>query len=304
MKADPTVVREYLLELQARFCSAFEELEGEKRFVGEEWKDADRGLSLPRVLTDGAIIERAAVNFSHTLGDALPGAATVRRPDLAGHRFEAVSLSLIAHPRNPHVPTTHANFRFFVADKKNDDPVWWFGGGFDLTPYYGYEEDAVHWHENAQEACRPFGKDVYPQFKRACDKYFYLPHRDETRGVGGLFFDDLSDWGFETTFAFLRSAGDRFLPGYLPILERRKAVPYGDREREFQLYRRGRYVEFNLIYDRGTLYGLQAGRRIEAVLASMPPRVRWEYDWQPEPGSAEADLYEKFLKPRDWLTSA
>ena len=295
-------VRDYLRDLQDRICGALEIADGQARFVEDPGQDPETGVSLPRVLSDGPVLERAAVNFTHARGRELPAAATKRRPELAGRAFEAVSLSLIVHPRNPYVPTTHMNLRFFLAGVETASPVWWFGGGFDLTPYYGFEEDAVHWHRTAREACVPFGPDVHPRFKRGCDEYFFLEHRKEPRGIGGLFFDDFAEWDFEQTFALVRSVGDHFLPGYLPIVERRKGIAYGEREREFQLLRRGRYVEFNLIYDRGTLYGLQSGRRIEAVLASLPPRVSWAYDWKPEPGSAEASLYEVFLRPRDWLT--
>jgi len=295
-------VRDYLRDLQDRICGALEIADGQARFVEDPGQDPETGVSLPRVLSDGPVLERAAVNFTHARGRELPAAATKRRPELAGRAFEAVSLSLIVHPRNPYVPTTHMNLRFFLAGVETASPVWWFGGGFDLTPYYGFEEDAVHWHRTAREACVPFGPDVHPRFKRGCDEYFFLEHRKEPRGIGGLFFDDFAEWDFEQTFALVRSVGDHFLPGYLPIVERRKGIAYGEREREFQLLRRGRYVEFNLIYDRGTLYGLQSGRRLEAVLASLPPRVSWAYDWKPEPGSAEASLYEVFLRPRDWLT--
>jgi len=295
-------VHDYLRDLQDRVCGALQIADGQARFVEDPGQDPETGVSLPRVLSDGPVLERAAVNFTHARGRELPAAATKRRPELAGRAFEAVSLSLIVHPRNPYVPTTHMNLRFFLAGVETASPVWWFGGGFDLTPYYGFEEDAVHWHRTAREACVPFGPDVHPRFKRGCDEYFFLEHRKEPRGIGGLFFDDFAEWDFEQTFALVRSVGDHFLPGYLPIVERRKGIAYGEREREFQLLRRGRYVEFNLIYDRGTLYGLQSGRRLEAVLASLPPRVSWAYDWKPEPGSAEASLYEVFLRPRDWLT--
>jgi coproporphyrinogen III oxidase len=295
-------VRDYLRDLQDRICGALEIADGQARFVEDPGQDPETGVSLPRVLSDGPVLERAVVNFTHARGGELPAAATKRRPELAGRAFEAVSLSLIVHPRNPYVPTTHMNLRFFLAGVETGSPVWWFGGGFDLTPHYGFEADAVHWHCTAREACEPFGPEMHPRFKRGCDEYFFLEHRKEPRGIGGLFFDDFAEWDFERTFALVRSVGDHFLPGYLPIVERRKGMAYGEREREFQLLRRGRYVEFNLIYDRGTLYGLQSGRRIEAVLASLPPRVSWAYDWKPEPGSAEARLYEVFLRPRDWLT--
>lgn len=295
-------VGEYLQDLQERLCTALQEADGTARFGRDPAPTGGGGLSLPRVLAEGAVFEKAAVNFSRSLGDRLPAAATARRPELGGRSFEALSVSLIVHPRNPYVPTTHLNLRFFTAaGPAGADPVWWFGGGFDLTPYYGFREDAAHWHRTARAACEPFGPGTYARFKEWCDQYFYLPHRGEARGVGGLFFDDLSEWEFEDTFAFVRAVGDAFLPAYLPIVERRREHPYGDRERDFQQLRRGRYVEFNLLYDRGTLYGLQSGRRIEAVLASLPPRVRWLYDWRPEPASAEARLVEDFLTPRDWL---
>jgi coproporphyrinogen III oxidase len=297
-------VRGYLRDLQDRICDALERADGEARFVEDVWEDPEAGASLPRFLSGGPVLERAAVNFTHAKGRELPAAATARRPELAGCPFEAASLSVIVHPRNPYVPTTHMNLRFFLAGGGTGSPRWWFGGGLDLTPYYGFEEDAVHWHRTARDACAPFGPDVHPRFKRWCDEYFFLEHRKEARGIGGLFFDDFAEWDFERTFALARSVGDHFLPGYLPILERRKGISYGEREREFQLLRRGRYVEFNLLYDRGTLYGLQSGRRIEAVLASLPPRVRWAYDRKPEPGSPEAMLYEVFLPPRDWLSGS
>jgi coproporphyrinogen III oxidase len=297
-----TPVREYLLDLQDRVCRALEGQDGGARFV-EQRDEAGGGLARPRVLEGGPVIEKTAVNFTHSIGSRMPPAATERRPELAGRGFEAVSLSLIVHPRNPHAPTSHMNLRMFIAGADGADPVWWFGGGFDLTPYYPTDEDAIAWHRHAQAACDPFGAELYARFKKTCDEYFYLPHRGETRGVGGLFFDDLDLGGFEKTFAFLRSVGDHYLLAYVPILERRKATPYGDREREFQLYRRGRYAEFNLIYDRGTKYGLQSGRRVESVLASLPPLAAWKYAYTPEPGSPEAEI-ERYLKPRDWLKIA
>ncbi len=300
-KAEIAPVREYLLELQDTICAAFERADGEARFGGEELPGERGGLARPRVLSDGPVFERAAVNFSHTSGARMPAAATSRRPELEGASFEAVSISLIVHPRNPYVPTTHANVRFFIAGEASAEPVWWFGGGFDLTPYYGFEDDAVHWHRTARAACLPFGDDVYPRLKTRCDEYFHLPHRDEPRGVGGLFFDDLDQPTFDHCFGLMRSVGDHLLPAYLPIVERRKSHPYGDSERNFQLYRRGRYVEFNLLYDRGTRFGLQASGRVESILASLPPLVRWNYDWSPEPGSPEEQLYTDFLRPRDWL---
>ncbi len=252
------------------------------------------------MLADGSVFEQAGVGFSHVFGPALPPSATLQRPDLAGRSFEAVGVSLVFHPHNPYAPTTHMNVRFFLAEKEGHEPVWWFGGGFDLTPYYGFEEDAVHFHRTARAACEPFGTEVYPRYKKWCDEYFFLRHREEPRGIGGLFFDDLHEWGFDRGFAFLRSVGDHLLPAYLPILRRRKDTPYSERERDFQLYRRGRYVEFNLVWDRGTLFGLQSGGRTESILMSLPPLVRWRYGWQPEPRTPEARLYEEFLRPRDW----
>jgi len=298
----PDAVRDFLLELQDRICDALEELDGRARFERAELEGERGGRARPRVLSDGRRVERAAVNFSHTRGDRLPPAATARRPELAGSGFEAVSLSLIVHPRNPYAPTTHANFRLFTAGGGDADrePAWWFGGGFDLTPYYGFREDAVHWHRTARAACEPFGDGVYPDFKARCDAYFFLDHRGEPRGIGGVFYDDYAEGGFERCFALTRSIADHFLPAYLPILERRADLPYGERERDFQLYRRGRYVEFNLVQDRGTRFGLQAGGRTESILASLPPLAAWRYDWVPEPGTPEAELYEVFLVPRDW----
>ncbi len=299
-------VRDYLMGFQDAVCAAIEAADGEARFQRETLENERGGRARPRVLEDGPKIERAAVNFSHTVGQSMPKAATQKRPELAGAAFQAVSVSLIVHPRNPYAPTTHANFRCFRAQPVASagapapDSVWWFGGGFDLTPYYGFEEDARHWHGTAREACEPFGSEVYPKLKQTCDEYFYLPHRKEPRGIGGLFFDDLNADGFERSFALMRSIADRFLPAYLPILERRKDQPYGERERDFQLYRRGRYVEFNLAYDRGTRFGLEAGGRTESILASMPSEVRWRYNWKPEPGTPEAELYDVYLQPRDW----
>lgn len=288
-------VRRYLLALQDRICEALEREDASARFEGPD----DPSTTRPRVLSDGPVIEKAAVNFTHTRGAQVPATGSNRRPELAARKFDAVSLSWIVHPRSPYAPITHGNLRAFVT--ADDEPLWWFGGGIDLTPTYGFEDDARHWHETAREACRGFGADLYPRFKEACDRYFHLPHRQEARGIGGLFFDDFSEGGWENAFAFLRSVGDHFLPAYLPILEQRKSMAYGEREREFQLYRRGRYVEFNLLYDRGTRFGLESGKNVESVLASLPPRVSWRYDWQPEPGSPEAELTEKFLTPRNWL---
>jgi coproporphyrinogen III oxidase len=298
---DTPAVKSHLLSLQDRICAAVEEEDGSGRFAEESWERPEGGGGRSRVLSEGQVFEQAGVGFSHVHGPGLPPSATAQRPELAGRSFEAFGVSLVFHPRNPYVPTTHMNVRFFLAEKPGHDPVWWFGGGFDLTPYYGFEEDAVHWHTVAKEACEPFGPDVYPRFKRWCDEYFFLRHRNEPRGIGGLFFDDLNEWGFERCFELLRRVGDHFLPAYLPILQRRRDLPYGERERDFQLYRRGRYVEFNLVWDRGTLFGLQSGGRTESILMSLPPLVRWRYNWRPEPGTPEARLYEEFLKPRDWV---
>lgn len=293
-------VGDYLQGLQVRIVAALEQVDGREKFSSDRWEREGGGGGTSRVLVDGAVFEQAGVGFSHVLGDTLPPSATRARPELEGRGFQALGVSLVLHPKNPHVPTTHANFRFFTADAEGRAPVWWFGGGFDLTPFYPVHADVLHWHREARDLCKPFGDTVYERYKRWCDEYFYLKHRGETRGVGGLFFDDLNESGFERSFEFTRAAGDRFLPAYLPILEARKADPYGDREREFQLYRRGRYVEFNLLYDRGTLFGLQSGGRTESILMSLPPRVRWEYNWRPEAGSAEERLYD-YLRPRDWL---
>ncbi|MFP5287234.1 MAG: oxygen-dependent coproporphyrinogen oxidase, partial [Thermoanaerobaculia bacterium] len=293
-RPDTGSVRTYLLDLQDRICAAVEAEDGGAPFEEDLWERPEGGGGRSRVLSEGAVLEKAGVGFSHVFGPGLPASATAHRPELAGRSFQALGVSLVFHPRNPYAPTTHMNVRFFIAEKEGEGPVWWFGGGFDLTPYYGFEEDAVHWHRTAREACAPFGEDVYPRFKRWCDEYFFLRHRNEPRGIGGIFFDDLSEGGFEHSFGFLRSVGDHFLPAYLPILRRRKGMPHSERERDFQLYRRGRYVEFNLVWDRGTLFGLQTGGRTESILMSLPPLVRWRYDWHPEPGTPESRLYEEF----------
>lgn len=298
---DIEAVKTYLLELQDNICSTLEREEPAARFVEDRWEHASGGGGRTRVLSGGETFEQGGVNFSHVRGASLPGSATAHRPELAGRSFQATGVSLVIHPLNPYVPTSHANVRFFLAEKDGEAPIWWFGGGFDLTPYYPFEEDAVHWHTEARAACLPFGEEVYPRFKRWCDEYFFLKHRNETRGVGGLFFDDLNEWGFERSFAFLRSVGEHYLKAYVPIVQRRKATPYGERERDFQLYRRGRYVEFNLVYDRGTLFGLQSGGRTESILMSLPPVAHWRYNWRPEQGSAEENLYLNYLKPREWL---
>ena len=301
MVPDLEAVKAWLQQLQDDITTAFEAIDG-KTFREDAWtREAGGGGGRTRVLEEGEVFEKAGVNYSFVTGEALPPSATAARPELAGRSFAATGVSLVIHPRNPYVPTSHMNVRFFLAEKAGSEPVWWFGGGFDLTPYYGFEQDCEHWHREAWKACEPFGEDVYPRFKQWCDEYFFLRHRNEPRGIGGIFFDDLNEWGFERCFAFLRSVGEAYLPAYLPIVERRRHLEWGEREREFQLYRRGRYVEFNLVYDRGTLFGLQTGGRTESILVSLPPLVRWRYDWQPEPGSEEARLYEEFLRPRDWL---
>lgn len=294
-------VEAYLRGLQQTIVTALEEADGKAKFQHDSWQRPGGGGGESRVLSGGAVFEQAGVGFSHVFGDQMPPSATKARPEVAGRRFEAMGVSLVFHPENPYVPTTHANVRFFVAENDTDEPVWWFGGGFDLTPYYPFHEDVVHWHETARAACAPFGEGTYAKYKAWCDDYFFLKHRNETRGVGGLFFDDVNADGFETSFALQRSVGDHFLKAYLPIVERRKDTPYGERERNFQLYRRGRYVEFNLLYDRGTVFGLQSGGRTESILMSLPPQVRWAYNWQPEAGSPEALLYTDYLRPRDWL---
>ncbi|RMF20096.1 MAG: oxygen-dependent coproporphyrinogen oxidase [Gammaproteobacteria bacterium] len=301
---DITPVEEYLKSLQDRICARLEALDGEGRFREDAWTREEGGGGRSRVLEEGAVFEKAGVNFSLVHGAKLPPSATANRPDMAGAGFRAMGVSLVIHPRNPHVPTSHANVRFFIAEKPGHEPVWWFGGGYDLTPYYPFEEDVVHWHRTAADACAPFGDDVYPKYKAWCDEYFYLKHRQEPRGVGGLFFDDLNAWGFERCFAFMQAVGDSYLDAYAPIVERRKHLEWTERQRRFQLYRRGRYAEFNLVWDRGTHFGLQSGGRTESILMSMPPLVRWDYNWQPEPGSPEARLTEYFLQPRDWLKEA
>ena len=295
-------VKDYLQSLQNRIVAELEQLDGSGVFRRDPWDRAGGGGGLSCILNDGAVFEQAGVGFSHVFGDELPPSASKERPNLAGQDFQAIGLSLVIHPRNPYVPTTHANFRYFSTGDPNDSaPTWWFGGGFDLTPYYAFAEDVVHWHQVAKSACDPFGDDLYARYKKSCDEYFFLKHRNETRGVGGLFFDDLNEFGFEKCFEFLQSVGDSFLPAYRPIVLNRKNHRHGERQREFQLYRRGRYVEFNLMYDRGTIFGLQSGGRTESILMSLPPRVRWAYDWQPDPGSAEERLYTDYLRPRDWL---
>ncbi|MFC0119887.1 oxygen-dependent coproporphyrinogen oxidase [Pseudoalteromonas xiamenensis] len=294
-------VKQFLLALQDSICQGLEAADGKAKFVEDAWERAEGGGGRTRVIRDGAVIEQGGVNFSHVYGASMPASATAHRPELAGRSFHACGVSLVIHPKNPHIPTSHANVRFFIAEKEGEAPIWWFGGGFDLTPFYPALEDVKHWHTVAKSLCEPFGENVYSDYKKWCDDYFYLKHRDETRGVGGLFFDDLNEWGFEKSFAFMQAVGNGYLDAYVPIIEKRKNEPFGEAERQFQLYRRGRYVEFNLVWDRGTLFGLQTGGRTESILMSMPPLARWEYDYTPEPGSKEALLYTDFLKPRAWL---
>ena len=304
LESPVAAAREYLLGLQQRIVVALEAADGEGRFISDAWHKPPgeklQGEGLTRLLEEGALLERAGVGFSHVRGPTLPPSATQHRPELAGAPFEAMGVSLVFHPRNPFVPTVHMNVRMLAATRPNEAPVTWFGGGMDLTPYYGFEDDAAHFHAVNRDALAPFGADKYPRFKRWCDEYFFLAHRNEPRGIGGVFFDDFSELGFEQSFAMLRAVGDAFLPAYLPIVERRRALPYGERERDFQAYRRGRYVEFNLVWDRGTLFGLQSGGRTESILMSLPPIVKWRYDWRPETGTPEARLYTDFLRPRAW----
>ncbi len=298
---DVAAVKDYLMGLQDRICAALEAADGQASFQEEVWERPGGGGGRSRIIENGGMLEKGGVGFSHVHGDSMPSSATAQRPELAGRSFQAMGVSLVMHPNNPHIPTSHANVRFFVAEMPGADPVWWFGGGFDLTPYYGHEEDCVHWHQVAHDACKPFGDDVYPAYKAWCDEYFYLKHRQEARGVGGLFFDDLNKWGFERSFEFQRAIGDAYVDAYLPIVERRRNTAYSPEQKAFQEFRRGRYVEFNLVYDRGTLFGLQTGGRTESILMSLPPTVRWGYNWQPEAGSEEARLADEFLPVRDWL---
>jgi coproporphyrinogen III oxidase len=296
-----SAVKDYLLNLQHHICCALEALDKGGKFQEDSWVRPLGGGGITRIFQNGAVFEKAGVNFSHVSGEQLPPSASAHRPELAGCTFDALGVSLVIHPVNPFVPTTHANVRFFIAQKEGQAPVWWFGGGFDLTPYYGFVEDCKHWHQTARAACEPFGDDIYPRFKDWCDSYFYLKHRQEARGIGGLFFDDYNEHGFEHSFALMRSIGDSFINAYQPIVIRRKMHPFDAKEKDFQLYRRGRYVEFNLVYDRGTLFGLQSGGRTESILMSLPPQVHWHYNWEPEPGSTEAQLYTDFLPAKDWL---
>lgn len=294
-------VKSYFLGLQENICTTLANVDGKEEFHTDEWERDTGGSGRSRVLSNGNVIEKGGVNFSHVFGTKLPPSASATRPELAGRSFQAMGVSLVIHPNNPFVPTSHANFRFFIAEKPGEEPVWWFGGGYDLTPYYGFEEDCQHWHSTAKQACDVFGSEMYPRFKKECDEYFYLKHRQEPRGIGGLFFDDFNETGFDDSFAMVRTIGDSYINAYRPIVERRMQMPFTEQNKHFQCYRRGRYVEFNLVFDRGTLFGLQSGvGRIESILMSLPPVVRWDYNWQPEPGTEEARLYSDFLRPREW----
>ncbi len=297
---DIASVKDYFTSLQERIVTRMTQLDG-KVFIHDAWDRPEGGGGISRLVEEGNLLERGGVGFSHVLGKHLPASASAHRPEIAGRAWEAMGVSLVFHPRNPYVPTVHMNVRFFVATQAGEEPVWWFGGGMDLTPYYGFAEDCAHFHRTCRDAIQPFGAEFHPRFKKWCDEYFYLKHRKEARGIGGIFFDDFSELGFEQTFAFTRAVGDALLDAYVPIVERRRATPYGERERDFQAYRRGRYVEFNLVWDRGTLFGLQSGGRTESILMSLPPSVKWRYDWKPEPGTAEAGLYSDFLLPKDWI---
>ncbi len=298
---DVEKIKHFLLNLQNNICTRLSKVDGQE-FVRDEWQRDAGGGGISTVLENGEVIEKGGVNFSHVMGDNLPPSASAQRPELAGRSFQALGLSLVIHPRNPYAPTSHMNVRFFIAEKENEKPVWWFGGGYDLTPYYGNQNDCQSWHQTIKDACDPFGEELYPKYKKWCDEYFYLPHRDEARGVGGIFFDDLNDWSFEKCFEFMQAIGSSYIEAYEPILKARKDEAYQECQREFQLYRRGRYVEFNLVQDRGTLFGLQSKGRTESILMSLPPLVSWRYDWQPEPDSEEAKLYTDFLPHRDWLS--
>lgn len=301
MQSSINRIADYLRNLQDTICRRLVEFESDSEFLEDEWRREGGGGGRSRVLSGGTVFERAGINYSHVYGEQMPASSTAHRPELAGRSFQALGVSLVIHPHNPFVPTSHCNVRFFVAEGEGEQPVWWFGGGYDLTPYYGFDEDCVHWHATARDACAAFGDDIYPSYKRWCDEYFYLAHRSEPRGIGGLFFDDLNRWEFERCFEFMQSIGDSYLPAYRPIVERRHQLEYGTRERDWQLYRRGRYVEFNLVYDRGTLFGLQSGGRTESILMSLPPLVQWRYDHHPEPGSDEEKLYSRYLRARDWV---
>ena len=294
-------VKVFLLSLQKNICQALAEVDGQASFDTDSWDREEGGGGISRVIRDGAVFEKGGVNFSHVFGENMPASATAHRPELAGRTFQAMGVSLVLHPNNPKIPTSHANVRFFIAEKEGEDPVWWFGGGYDLTPYYLFDEDAIHWHQVSKNACDPFGENYYPKYKKWCDEYFYLKHRGEARGVGGLFFDDLNELGFEQSFALMQSVGNSFVDAYVPIVERTKHLPFTEQEKEYQLYRRGRYVEFNLVFDRGTLFGLQSGGRTESILMSLPPTVKWDYQWGVEENSEEAKLLDVLQNPKEWL---
>jgi coproporphyrinogen III oxidase len=297
------LVKKYLIELQQSICSEVELIEGGAKFAQDSWtRDDKRGSGLTNILSNGNIFEKGGINYSIITGDKMPKSATALRPELEGRKYTALGVSLVLHPENPFIPTAHANVRFFIAEEQGKNPIWWFGGGFDLTPYYGFDEDAVHWHQTAKKACMPFGEDVYPKYKKWCDDYFYLGHRDEQRGIGGLFFDDFNSGSFDECFDFMKSVGNHFSEAYLPIVRKRMSTPYTGNEKDFQLYRRGRYVEFNLIHDRGTLFGLQSGGRTESILMSLPPTVKWSYQFKTKLNSEEEKLTSYFLKPRDWVS--
>jgi len=302
-KVNTEAVKQFLLDLQASICAGLEEEDGTATFKTDSWDREKGGSGITRVISDGAVFEKGGVNFSHVFGESMPPSATANRPELAGRAYQAMGVSLVIHPENPFVPTSHANFRLFVAEKEGEEPVWWFGGGYDLTPYYGFEEDCEHWHNTAKAACEPYGADYYDRFKKWCDEYFFLKHRQEPRGVGGLFFDDFNELGFDRTFEMVQQLANSYLEAYRPIVARRKALSFEKQHRDFQEYRRGRYVEFNLVYDRGTVFGLQSGvGRIESILMSLPPHVQFVYDWHPDPGTEEARLYSDFLRARDWTS--
>ncbi|MET1255283.1 oxygen-dependent coproporphyrinogen oxidase [Aliikangiella sp. GXAS 311] len=294
-------IKAYLINLQDQICDGLAKADGKAEFINDEWQRDEGGGGRSRVISDGGIFEKGGVNFSHVMGAGLPASATAARPELAGRSFQAMGVSLVMHPNNPYIPTSHMNVRFFIAEKPGEKPVWWFGGGFDLTPYYGFDEDCIHWHRVAKNACDCLGDEAYPKYKQWCDDYFYIKHRQEPRGIGGLFFDDLNEPGFDLSFEFMRSVGDAYLAAYLPIIEKRRSMSFGEHEKSFQKIRRGRYVEFNLVYDRGTLFGLQTGGRTESILMSLPAEVSWQYNWQPQAGTEEAKLTDYYLQSRDWL---
>ncbi|KTD03220.1 oxygen-dependent coproporphyrinogen oxidase [Fluoribacter gormanii] len=296
-----TQVKTYLGELQKSICNELLAIDNKANFLSDHWDDPNLGYGTSCVISNGDVFEKGGVNFSHVRGRNLPASATEKRPELSGYQFEVLGVSIVIHPINPYVPTSHANFRFFIATKEHAESIWWFGGGFDLTPYYGFVDDCVYWHTMAKEACDSFGDDIYPRYKKWCDDYFHIKHRNEPRGIGGIFFDDLNMWEFATCFNFLKAVGNQYTKAYCPIVLRRKSMSYTERQKSFQLYRRGRYAEFNLIHDRGTAFGLQTGGRVESILMSLPPQAAWVYDWHPEPGSEEENLYTEFLINKNWL---